>query len=87
MKRTSYKLPAFSGRCRAGQLVETANECAAKAMNPTKASSRAADAILYALAVLLLLAGLTHCTPARQATQQRHHEEHAAPNPHGWYWD
>ena len=83
MKRTSPKLPQLQGLCRAGQFVTDAQAHATEALNPTpKKASRIADRILYVLVAVLVLAGLTQCTPSRQAAQQRHRDhrdEHAAP--------
>ena len=87
--KQSPKLPALRGLCRPGQFVADAQAHAAEALNPTiKKASRSADGLLYALVGLLLLVVLTHCSPARQAAEQHHRTEQAAPA-HGrydWYW-
>lgn len=66
MKRTSPKLPAFSGRCCAGQFCEAAKQAAETALDEAKAralqeaekSSRSADSIPVLLAVLFALYSL-----------------------------
>lgn len=46
--------------------------------------SRRADFIPWLLVALLVLAGLTHCTPARKTAAKRYRTEHHAPA-HGRY--
>jgi hypothetical protein len=91
----SPKLPAFSGRCHVQLLPGTAahtaqtarmlalfaptpREVRALAALPAGITARSGNRALWLL-LALLLAYAVGCTPARDAAQQRHRDEHAAP--------
>lgn len=105
MKRTSLRLPAFAGRCHIQLLPGTAAHAADTAhmlrlMQPTPGAARALAALPAGitartgnralwLLLALLLAYAVSCTPARQAAEQRHRDEHATPTAgrYDWQWD
>lgn len=86
--KTSLKLPAFSGRCRPAHFVKDAKDQAALALlraGERRTRSVRADRLLLALAVLLLLAGLSNCTAARPA-REAHATRAEQPRPSHFAW-
>ena len=87
MRKPSPKLPPLQGKCRPRCFTTDARALACEALHPAKQGSTKADGILYGLVLVLLLAGLSTCTSARQAAQHRHRAEHATPaDLRGWHW-